>query len=147
MSVLELVKPPDLNQARVNKCLIALVNRKIVTKENGTVCSPSSFPFLYSDVRVSGSCTISLARAPWLKCDAMVYPIEVSYTTVVAISICVDTPHHTIVIKKSSTLIKREITYTTQNSWLLVGGCYRGQPCERTVTNKTECHISQATPR
>ena len=29
--------PPDLNQARVNKCLIALVNRKIVTKDNSTV--------------------------------------------------------------------------------------------------------------
>ena len=30
-------KPPDLNQARVNKCLIALVNRKIVYKDNSTV--------------------------------------------------------------------------------------------------------------
>jgi hypothetical protein len=36
-TVLEFVKPPDLNQARVNKCLIALVNRKIVRKENSTV--------------------------------------------------------------------------------------------------------------
>lgn len=36
-TVLELVKPPDLNQARVNKCLIALVNRKIVKKDNSTV--------------------------------------------------------------------------------------------------------------
>lgn len=36
-AVIELVKPPDLNQARVNKCLIALVNRKIVRKENSTV--------------------------------------------------------------------------------------------------------------
>lgn len=35
--VIELVKPPDLNQARVNKCLIALVNRKIVRKDNSTV--------------------------------------------------------------------------------------------------------------
>ena len=35
--VQDLIKPPDLNQARVNKCLIALVNRKIVTKENSTV--------------------------------------------------------------------------------------------------------------
>lgn len=34
--LVELVKPPDLNQARVNKCLIALVNRKIVRKENST---------------------------------------------------------------------------------------------------------------
>lgn len=38
-SVLEFVKPPDLNQARVNKCLIALVNRKIVQKDNSTVRS------------------------------------------------------------------------------------------------------------
>ncbi|KXN87765.1 hypothetical protein AN958_08149 [Leucoagaricus sp. SymC.cos] len=29
-------KPPDLNQARVNKCLIALVNRKVVQKDNST---------------------------------------------------------------------------------------------------------------
>ncbi|GJE87328.1 DASH complex subunit Dam1-domain-containing protein [Phanerochaete sordida] len=32
----ELIRPPDLNQARVNKCLIALVNRKIVRKDNST---------------------------------------------------------------------------------------------------------------
>lgn len=36
-SVPELVKPPELNQARVNKCLIALVNRKLVQKDNSTV--------------------------------------------------------------------------------------------------------------
>ncbi|KAI0083638.1 hypothetical protein BDY19DRAFT_900038 [Irpex rosettiformis] len=36
LPILELVKPPDLNQARVNKCLIALVNRKIVRKDNST---------------------------------------------------------------------------------------------------------------
>jgi len=36
VGILELVKPPDLNQARVNKCLIALVNRKVVRKENST---------------------------------------------------------------------------------------------------------------
>ncbi|THH30648.1 hypothetical protein EUX98_g3518 [Antrodiella citrinella] len=36
IGILELVKPPDLNQARVNKCLIALVNRKVVRKENST---------------------------------------------------------------------------------------------------------------
>jgi hypothetical protein len=35
--VLDLIAPPDLNQARVNKCLIALVNRKIVQKDNSTV--------------------------------------------------------------------------------------------------------------
>ncbi|EAU89402.1 hypothetical protein CC1G_07628 [Coprinopsis cinerea okayama7 len=32
----DLIKPPDLNQARVNKCLIALVNRKAVQKDNST---------------------------------------------------------------------------------------------------------------
>ncbi|KAI0030847.1 hypothetical protein K488DRAFT_71873 [Vararia minispora EC-137] len=36
LKILEFVKPPDLNQARVNKCLIALVNRKIVRKDNST---------------------------------------------------------------------------------------------------------------
>ncbi|KAJ8585150.1 hypothetical protein M405DRAFT_825597 [Rhizopogon salebrosus TDB-379] len=36
VKLIELVKPPDLNQARVNKCLIALVNRKTVQKDNGT---------------------------------------------------------------------------------------------------------------
>ncbi|KAG1840465.1 DASH complex subunit Dam1-domain-containing protein [Suillus subalutaceus] len=36
IKLIELIKPPDLNQARVNKCLIALVNRKIVQKENST---------------------------------------------------------------------------------------------------------------
>jgi DASH complex subunit DAM1 len=35
--VIEMIVPPDLNQARVNKCLIALVNRKIVTKDSSTV--------------------------------------------------------------------------------------------------------------
>ncbi|KAF5356887.1 hypothetical protein D9756_006731 [Leucocoprinus leucothites] len=33
----DLIKPPDLNQARVNKCLIALVNRKVVQKDSGSV--------------------------------------------------------------------------------------------------------------
>ncbi|KAJ4472498.1 DASH complex subunit Dam1-domain-containing protein [Lentinula edodes] len=32
----DLIKPPDLNQARANKCLIALVNRKIIKKESST---------------------------------------------------------------------------------------------------------------
>jgi hypothetical protein len=36
-TVIDMVVPPDLNQARVNKCLIALVNRKIVTKDSSTV--------------------------------------------------------------------------------------------------------------
>ena len=36
-TVIELVTPPDLNQARVNKCLIALVNRKIVHKDSASV--------------------------------------------------------------------------------------------------------------
>ena len=45
-TVLELVKPPDLNQARVNKCLIALVNRKIVHKDSVSVSMIHSTPFL-----------------------------------------------------------------------------------------------------
>ncbi|KAN0107746.1 DASH complex subunit Dam1 domain containing protein [Russula decolorans] len=36
LRLIEMIVPPDLNQARVNKCLIALVNRKIVTKDNST---------------------------------------------------------------------------------------------------------------
>ncbi|RDB23932.1 DASH complex subunit DAM1 [Hypsizygus marmoreus] len=32
----DLITPPDLSQARVNKCLIALVNRKVVRKDNST---------------------------------------------------------------------------------------------------------------
>lgn len=32
----ELIVPPDLNQARVNKCLIVLVNRRVVQKDNST---------------------------------------------------------------------------------------------------------------
>lgn len=45
-TVLELVKPPDLNQARVNKCLIALVNRKIVHKDNVSVSMIHPISFL-----------------------------------------------------------------------------------------------------
>ncbi|GBE88891.1 hypothetical protein SCP_1402990 [Sparassis crispa] len=36
MGILEFVKPPDLAQARANKCLIALVNRKVVRKDNSS---------------------------------------------------------------------------------------------------------------
>ena len=36
-AVIEMIVPPDLNQARVNKCLITLVSRKFVTKDNSTV--------------------------------------------------------------------------------------------------------------
>jgi len=36
-TVIEMIVPPDLNQARVNKCLIMLVSRKFVTKDNSTV--------------------------------------------------------------------------------------------------------------
>ncbi|KAF8208745.1 hypothetical protein K438DRAFT_1812803 [Mycena galopus ATCC 62051] len=32
----DLMQPPDLSQARVNKCLIALVNRKVVQKNSST---------------------------------------------------------------------------------------------------------------
>lgn len=41
LPVVAFVKPPDLNQARVNKCLISLVNRKIVRKDNSTVSQPT----------------------------------------------------------------------------------------------------------
>ncbi|KAL4072462.1 hypothetical protein V8B97DRAFT_368794 [Scleroderma yunnanense] len=36
VKLIELIVPPDLTQARVNKCLIALVNRKLVQKDNST---------------------------------------------------------------------------------------------------------------
>ncbi|KAF9225687.1 hypothetical protein BS17DRAFT_777504 [Gyrodon lividus] len=36
IKLIELIVPPDLTQARVNKCLIALVNRKIVHKDSST---------------------------------------------------------------------------------------------------------------
>lgn len=36
-AVIELIAAPDLTQARVNKCLIALVNRKLVQKDSSTV--------------------------------------------------------------------------------------------------------------
>ncbi|KAG6867939.1 hypothetical protein C0993_009343, partial [Termitomyces sp. T159_Od127] len=36
IKLIDLIKPPDLIQARVNKCLIALVNRKVVRKDNST---------------------------------------------------------------------------------------------------------------
>jgi DASH complex subunit DAM1 len=40
----DLISPPDLTQARVNKCLIALVNRKIVVKDNSSVCYHNVMP-------------------------------------------------------------------------------------------------------
>ena len=42
MKVLEIANPPELPQAKVNKCLIALVNRKIVAKESHGVCREAS---------------------------------------------------------------------------------------------------------
>jgi hypothetical protein len=48
LPVPDLIKA-DLNQARANKCLIALVNRKIVTKDSSTVKSPIPFIFPESD--------------------------------------------------------------------------------------------------
>ncbi|EMD37276.1 hypothetical protein CERSUDRAFT_113930 [Gelatoporia subvermispora B] len=36
LAITEMIKAPDLTQARANKCLIALVNRKIVQKDNST---------------------------------------------------------------------------------------------------------------
>ncbi len=60
-AVIAFVKPPDLNQARVNKCLIALVNRKIVRKDNRTV-SDHIVRMRYPLTRPSGSCLVSLER-------------------------------------------------------------------------------------
>lgn len=36
LKLIEMIVPPDLNQARVNKCLIMLVSRKFVTKDNSS---------------------------------------------------------------------------------------------------------------
>ncbi|KAJ7175458.1 hypothetical protein C8R46DRAFT_944575 [Mycena filopes] len=36
VKLMDLISPPDLSQARVNKCLIALVNRKVVQKDSST---------------------------------------------------------------------------------------------------------------
>ncbi|KAG8216945.1 hypothetical protein J3R82DRAFT_7222 [Butyriboletus roseoflavus] len=44
VKLIELITPPDLNQARVNKCLIALVNRKIVHKDSASVSTIYLFP-------------------------------------------------------------------------------------------------------
>ncbi len=60
-TVVAFVKPPDLNQARVNKCLIALVNRKIVRKDNRTVSDHICSHALVL-TRPSGSCFVLLER-------------------------------------------------------------------------------------
>ena len=59
------MKPPDLNQARVNKCLIALVNRKIVRKDNSTVrlISLAICFWLRLIITFIGHCIIPLASA------------------------------------------------------------------------------------
>ncbi|KAH0826720.1 hypothetical protein J3R83DRAFT_5120 [Lanmaoa asiatica] len=44
VKLIELITPPDLNQARVNKCLIALVNRKIVHKDSASVSTIGPLP-------------------------------------------------------------------------------------------------------
>ncbi|KAH8113885.1 hypothetical protein DFH11DRAFT_281442 [Phellopilus nigrolimitatus] len=36
LEILKFVKPPDLNQARANKCLLALINRKIVSRDSSS---------------------------------------------------------------------------------------------------------------
>ncbi|KAG6827011.1 hypothetical protein H0H92_013577 [Tricholoma furcatifolium] len=36
IKLIDLIKTPDLTQGRVNKCLIALVNRKVIRKDNST---------------------------------------------------------------------------------------------------------------
>ena len=49
--VVAFVKPPDLNQARVKQCLIALVNRKLVRKDNSTVSVSPMFLCRYALIR------------------------------------------------------------------------------------------------
>ena len=62
ITVLEFIKPPDLNQARANKCLIALVNRKIVQKDNSTV-GYLGLKFEVAILKTSlGLCSVPLAR-------------------------------------------------------------------------------------
>ena len=63
--VVAFVKPPDLNQARVNKCLIALVNRKIVKKDNSTVSILSILNVCHYWLLIAtvlGSCPVPLER-------------------------------------------------------------------------------------
>ncbi|EJC99319.1 uncharacterized protein FOMMEDRAFT_113277 [Fomitiporia mediterranea MF3/22] len=36
LEMLHFVKPPEINQARANKCLLALMNRKMVSKDNSS---------------------------------------------------------------------------------------------------------------
>ncbi|CAL1698797.1 unnamed protein product [Somion occarium] len=57
VGILELVKP-DVSQARVNKCLIALVNRKIVRKDNSTVRSNLLFEVKSSILMPSIGCSV-----------------------------------------------------------------------------------------
>jgi hypothetical protein len=69
-----MIVPPDLNQARVNKCLIALVNRKIVTKDNSTVGGKNVLvaASVAEVVFREGHCIIPLAR-----CGHLIrYPLE-----------------------------------------------------------------------
>lgn len=42
----DLVRLPELNQARVHKCFLALANRKIITKDATSVCLDPVFPFI-----------------------------------------------------------------------------------------------------
>lgn len=61
--VTDLIVPPDLSQARVNKCLIALVNRKVVRKDNATVGSfldTSTVRLILTSL--TGDCSVPLAR-------------------------------------------------------------------------------------
>jgi len=63
LSVLDLVKMPDLNQARVNKCLIALVNRKVVQKDSTSVSSLSLHVLPDNLIHaLLGNCTVPLER-------------------------------------------------------------------------------------
>jgi hypothetical protein len=52
LSVLELCRPPDLNEARVRKCILALSGAKIVKSDNSTVRVSYVVPSYGSDFDV-----------------------------------------------------------------------------------------------
>lgn len=55
----DLVRPPELNQARVHKCFLALANRKIITKDASVCAYLSRHPPCLSLIACVG--TVSLA--------------------------------------------------------------------------------------
>jgi hypothetical protein len=59
LSVLELCRPPDLNEARVRKCILALSGAKIVKSDNSTVRHSYIVPSYESDFDVRGQYCIN----------------------------------------------------------------------------------------